>query len=353
SWPRSMISASEVAYSHKPPASAAAAVADRRLRLRAGALSLGLAIAIFAAKFIAYRLTNSTAILSDALESVVNIVAATFTLASLAIASRPADESHPYGHGKVEFLSSGFEGGLIAFAALLIVYQAAEALWLGRELAALDVGLALVIAAGIANALLGYFLVRVGRRSHSPAIEADGLHVLSDFWTSFAVVVALGLVWVSGWQILDPLVAIAVGTNLALVGARLLRGAVGGLLDESDPVLLSKVAAAMHAARRPGIIAVHRLRAIRSGGTAHVDAHLVVPRFWSVSQAHETANRFEEDVRQQVAQNIDFIFHIDPCREVYCQGCQVEPCPVRGHEFAEDRHWSLPALTAEPPADSI
>jgi len=346
-----MISASEVAYSHKPLATAAAAAADRRLRLRAGTLSLAAAIGIFAAKFVGYLLTNSTAILSDALESVVNIVAAIFTLASLAIASMPADESHPYGHGKVEFLSSGFEGGLIAFAALLIVYQAGQALLLGRELLSLDLGLALVIVAGIANALLGFFLVRTGRRTHSPAIEADGKHVLTDFWTSFGVVAALGLVRVTGWQILDPLVAIGVGVNLAVVGARLLRGAVGGLLDESDPGLLSTVAEAMHKVRHPEIIAIHRLRAIRSGGVAHIDAHLVVPRFWSVSQSHELANRFEAEVGSAVAQDLDFIFHVDPCRSAYCQSCRVSPCPVRAHDFAEERDWSLTALTGEPPAD--
>ncbi len=238
---------SELAYPSRIPQTAQAMVVDRSLRLRAGAISLGAAVLIFAAKFAGYRLTRSTAILSDALESIVNIIAALFTLASLRFASRPADENHPYGHGKVEFLSSGFEGGLIAFAALLIVYEAVDALWFGRELLAIDVGLALVIVAGIANALLGYFLVRTGRRTHSPAIEADGQHVLSDFWTSAGVVVGLGLVAATGWQPFDPLVAIALGANLAIVGVRLLRRAVGGLLDESDPGLLAKLASVIQA----------------------------------------------------------------------------------------------------------
>src|SRR5437773_6214702 len=160
--------ASELTYPHRVPDTLQAVVADRSVRLRAGTLSLVVAALIFAVKFVGYQLTGSTAILSDALESVVNIVAALFTLASLAIASRPADESHPYGHGKIEFLSSGFEGGLIAFAALIILYQAAEALWFGHQLMAIDQGLVLVIGAGLANALLGFFLVRVGRRTHSP-----------------------------------------------------------------------------------------------------------------------------------------------------------------------------------------
>src|SRR2546423_11916390 len=154
---------SELAYSHRLPETPSAVVADRALRLRAGAISLVVAIAVFTAKFVGYQLTGSTAILSDAMESIVNIVAALFTLASLAFASRPADESHPYGHGKIELLSSGFDGGLLAFAALIIMYQAAEALWFGHQLMAIDQGLGLGTGAGLANPRLGFFLVRGGR----------------------------------------------------------------------------------------------------------------------------------------------------------------------------------------------
>jgi cation diffusion facilitator family transporter len=340
---------SEIAYSHRVPETPQAVVADRARRLRAGAISLIVAAVVFTAKFIGYQLTGSTAILSDALESIVNIVAALFTLGSLAFASRPADESHPYGHGKIEFLSSGFEGGLIAFAALIIMYQAAESLWLGHQVQAIDQGLVLVLGAGIANALLGFFLIRAGRRTHSPAIEADGQHVLTDFWTSAGVVVGLVLVRISGWQALDPLVAIAVAGNLAIVGARLSRRAVGGLLDESDRPLLGKLTSVIQQVRSPGVIAIHRLRAIRSGGVAHLDAHVVVPRFWSVAQAHDFSDGFELAIANGVGQDAECIFHLDPCRSVYCPTCRVEPCPVRAHPFVADRDWSQQVLTGEAP----
>jgi cation diffusion facilitator family transporter len=342
---------SELAYSHRLPETPSAIVADRALRLRAGAISLVVATLIFAAKFIGYQLTGSTAILSDAMESIVNIVAALFTLASLAFASRPADENHPYGHGKIEFLSSGFEGGLIAFAALVIVYEAGLAFWFGHRLAAIDQGLVLVIGAGIANALLGYFLVRTGRQTNSVAIESDGQHVLTDFWTSAGVVVGLVGVRVTGWQPLDPLVAVALGGNLAVVGARLLRRAVGGLLDESDRPLLAKLTSVIQNVRTPAVIAIHRLRAIRSGGVAHVEAHVVVPRFWSVSQAHDFSDAFEREIVNRVGQDADCIFHLDPCRSAYCRTCRVEPCPVRAHAFAEDRDWTLETLTGEAPEE--
>jgi len=340
---------SELAYSHRVPETVQAVVADRARRLRAGAISLTVAGLVLAAKFVGYQLTGSTAILSDALESIVNIVAALFTLASLAFASRPADENHPYGHGKIEFLSSGFEGGLIAFAALIIVYQAAQALWFGHELRAIDEGVVLVMVAGLANALLGFFLIRAGRRTHSPAIEADGQHVLTDFWTSAGVVVGLVLVRLTGWQELDPLVAMAVGGNLAIVGARLSRRAVGGLLDESDVSLLAKLTTVIQQVRMPGVIAIHRLRAIRSGGVAHFDAHVVVPRFWSVAQAHDFSDAFELAITQAVSQDAECIFHLDPCRSVYCPTCRVEPCPVRAHPFVADRDWSMHTITGEAP----
>jgi cation diffusion facilitator family transporter len=321
------------------------------VRLRAGVVSLAAGTAILGVKFLAYLATGSTAVLSDALESIVNVVAAAFALGSLVFASRPADPSHPYGHGKVEFLSGGFEGGLIAFAALLIVQQALEALWAGHELHRLDQGAVLVATAGGANAVLGFYLVRLGRRVRSPALEADGLHVLTDFWTSAGVVLALVLVRVTGWQFLDPLVALALGGQLAVVGARLVRRSVGGLLDESDPDLLADLARAINAARPTGVIAVHRLRAIRSGGVVNIDAHIVVPRFWSVAEGHEAARQFEEAVIHRVEHDAGFVFHVDPCRAVYCRRCQVSPCPVRARPFEAAPDLALEELTGEPPPD--
>lgn len=322
---------------------------DRVARLRAGAISLVVAILIFAAKFVGYLITGSTAVLSDALESIVNVVAALFTLASLKIASLPADESHPYGHGKVEFLASGFEGGSVAFAALVVIYQGADALLRGHAVQAIEWGLLIVIAAGVANAALGFFLVRTGRRTHSPAIEADGQHVLTDFWTSAGVVVGLVLVRLTGADWIDPVVAIVLGLNLAIVGVKLVRHAIGGLLDESDHDLLAKLAGVIGQVRTPGVIAIHRLRAIRSGGEAHVDAHVVLPRFWTVRQAHDFADEFEAGVVRGIERAADCIFHLDPCRSAYCASCRVEPCPVRAHLFAAERDWSLATLRSDVP----
>jgi hypothetical protein len=198
------------------------------IRLGAALVSLVVGSGLLAAKYVAYGLTGSTAILSDAMESIINVVAAIFALGGLLFAGRPADRSHPYGHGKIEFFSAAFEGGMIAFAAVIIVYEAGRTFLQGAEVRALDLGLLITAGAGLINLALGGFLVRTGRRHHSLTLVADGQHVLSDFWTSLGVVVGLLLVRVTGLPWLDPVVAAVVGLNLAWTGARLVRHAAGG-----------------------------------------------------------------------------------------------------------------------------
>jgi cation diffusion facilitator family transporter len=307
---------------------------DERVRLTAAVVSIVVSIALLAMKYLAYSLTGSTAIWSDAMESIVNVVAALFALGTLAFAGRPADRNHPYGHGKIEFFSAAFEGGLISFAAVLIIYQSIESLIVGSPIRAIDMGVLITLGAGLVNAALGWFLVSVGRRHRSMTLLADGYHVLSDFWTSLGVVVGLGLVSATGWLFFDPLVAVLVGINLARTGVRLVRHAAGGLLDEEDSQLLEQLVAAINANLTPGIIRVHFLRAIRSGRFTHVDAHLVVPEFWTVEQAHEAADAFERRVLASVDLDGELVFHTDPCRQLFCTSCDVTPCPIRAAPFA-------------------
>lgn len=306
---------------------------DLAVRLRAGLLSLAVGILLLGVKYLAYRATGSSAILSDALETIVNVVAALFLVCGVLFAGRPADSNHPYGHGKIEFLSAAFEGGLIAFAAVMIIYQAAQSLMFGVEIRELDFGLLLTAAAGFVNLALGAYLIRVGRRNKSLMLEADGKHVVSDFWTSLGVIVGLLLVKVTGLSWLDPVVAIIVGANLSLTGGRLVRYAAGGLLDEEDRNLLQELVTAMNAAVVPGVIRVHNLRAIRSGRYSHIDAHLVVPEFWPVKRAHDAADAFERHVIARGDVEGEIVFHMDPCRQAYCSRCDLPDCPIRLEAF--------------------
>jgi cation diffusion facilitator family transporter len=288
---------------------------------------------ILLAKFQAYRMTGSTAILSDALESIVNVVAAVFALGGIVFAAQPADRNHPYGHGKIEFFSAAFEGGLIAFAAVLIVYEVVRALLYGVEVRALDTGLVIVMAAGLANLALGAYLVRTGRAFRSLALVADGQHVLADFWTSAGIVVGLLLVRLTGLWWLDPLIAAAVALNLMWTGYRLVRYAAGGLLDEEDTPLLSRLLAVLGGHMGQGVIRVHHLRAIRAGRFHHVDAHLVVPEFWPVDRAHELAESLAERVIADLGVEGELVFHTDPCHRAYCAMCDLDDCMVRREPF--------------------
>ncbi len=306
---------------------------DARIRLRAGLISLTVALLMLAAKYEAYRMTGSTAVLSDAVESIVNVVAAVFALGGLVFAGRPADRNHPYGHGKIEFFSAAFEGGLIAFASVVIVYQAARILIAGAEVRQIGAGVVIVLATGMVNLILGWYLVHTGRRYQSLTLVADGKHVIADFWTSAGVVVGLLLVNLTGLAWLDPVVALLVALSLMWTGFRLVRHAAGGLLDEEDPVLLSRVLNALQGYVGHGVIRIHHLRAIRSGRFHNIEAHLVVPEFWSVQKAHDVS----EDVAARVIHDLgvegEMVFHTDPCHRIYCASCDLEDCPIRREPF--------------------
>jgi len=315
---------------------------DDKKRLRAGTISLVVGSTLMAGKFLAYKMTGSSAVFSDALESIVNVVAAVFVIGSIIFVGRPADRDHPYGHGKMEFFSAAFEGGLIAFAALAIGYQAVTAFLRPPELRQIDAGLGIIASAGVANALLGFYLLRVGKQTDSLVLVADGKHVLSDSWTTLGVVIGLGLVRFTGLRWLDPLVALIVAVSLARTGFLLVRQAASALLDEEDPGLLERIIEAGEKVRVPGIIRIHHLRAIRMGRFVHVDAHVVVPEFWSISQSHEQTDAFEHRLLATCTREGEIAFHTDPCWRQYCEVCDLPDCPVRKETFR-----SRPRLTIE------
>ena len=306
---------------------------DHGERLAAGRLSLAIGVLVFAGKVLAWILTGSVAVFSDAMESIVNVVAALLLVWSLRMAAQPADRDHPYGHGKAEFLSAAVEGALIIVAALLIGVQAVRELVIGGAPQRIDAGLALVAGASLLNGGLGLHLVRVGRRTGSVALVADGRHVLTDVWTSGAVIVGLLAVRFTGIVWLDPAVALAVAANIVREGWRLVSHAVGGLMDEADAALLEKLAAALEAERPPEWIDVHGLRAWRSGAELHADLHLVVPRYFDAERLHRIQEAVEERLHAAVAVPSEAVVHFDPCRPHECPRCAMPACPVRAARF--------------------
>lgn len=283
------------------------------------ALSLSLAVAgvVFGLKWMAYALTGSVALYSDALESIVNIVAAGVALIAVLVSRRPADSNHPYGHTKAEYFSAVLEGVLIVLAALAIVREAWPKLITPEPIAELGTGMLVSLGASGLNALLGWFLIRSGRKARSPAVVADGQHILTDVLTSVGVLVGIGLAWLSGWWVLDPLLAIAVAINILWVGWRLVRDSVGGLMDESIPELeLADIRDALNyalvdLASEGKVLEVHDLRTRRAGPRTFVEFHLVVPGSTSVEQAHQICDRLENALKAQI-DGVHTTIHVEP-----------------------------------------
>jgi cation diffusion facilitator family transporter len=319
-------------------------------RVRAAAVSLVVGSALLASKFYAWHVTGSQTVFSDAMESIVNVVAAAVALAAMVFASRPKDESHPYGHGKIEFMTGGFEGGLIAFAAIVIIYESVVTLLDIENYAPkrLEVGIWIVAAAGVANLLLGLFLVREGKKHGSVTLVADGKHVISDSWTSGGAVVGLVLVKLTGMNWIDPCAAMLVAVQLLATGAALVRQAARGLLDETDPEVVADVAAALEKARVPGVIEVHDLRAINVGGYHHVDLHVVVPEFWPVERSHREMDDYERRAQALRSRPGELQFHVDPCERAYCGRCDYADCAVRTAPFSARRAITAASVVAGP-----
>ncbi|MFN8945335.1 MAG: cation diffusion facilitator family transporter, partial [Pseudobdellovibrionaceae bacterium] len=293
-----------------------------------------------ALKSYAFQRTQSTAILSDALETIVNIVSAIIALMIIRIVTKPADEDHPYGHGKAEYFSATFEGGLVLAAALYIIYDGALNFFKPREFQDLLVGIFYISLASTLNMVVGLYLLRVGDRNKSIAIRASGIHLMSDVKTTLGVIIGIGLVAVTGYRQLDAIIAILVGLHLLIEGYKVVRESVSGLTDEIEPSSLVQLSDCFESFRTEGIIDIHRVRAIRSGSFHHIDAHVVVPEYWDVKHAHEILHEFESKVVEKYSFEGEIAFHQDPCLQKYCRSCDVSSCPIRLNPLEKRREFT-------------
>jgi cation diffusion facilitator family transporter len=275
-------------------------------------LSLAAAIVLLAAKVTAAVVTGSAAIYSDAAESVVHFLAVAFAVWALRLAHKPADETHHFGHDKVSYLSSGFEGAMISAAALLILYEAGRQILFGVEIQNLGLGIAITAAAAAVNLVLGLSLLAVGKRNGSPLLRANGHHVLTDVWSSVAVLIALLLYRSTGWVWWDPIAAIIAALNILRVGFSLIRGSLGGLLDESDPDIERRIRALLDAEVSRNGLSYHNLRHRHSGRTHWVEFHLVFDDHLTVGVAHAEATKIESAVADLLKPDGRVISHLEP-----------------------------------------
>ena len=290
--------------------------------LRTALVSMGVGLAVLALKLAAWALTGSVALLSDALESIVNVVAAGLALWALWVAAQPADADHPYGHHKAEYLSAVVEGSLIVIAAIVILHQAGRALLEPRTLDAAWTGLALNGVATVLNAAWAAYLIGVGRRWRSPAIGADGRHLLADVVTSVGVIAGIGLAVTLDLAILDPLLAGLVAINILWMGQRLVRRSVAGLMDAApDPETLERIRYAI-AVSATGALEAHDVRTRHAGRASFVEFHLVVPGDWTVAEAHAVCDRIEAALKHELDGAIVTI-HVEPEEKAKQEGVTV------------------------------
>jgi cation diffusion facilitator family transporter len=264
-------------------------------------LSIGAAVTTIVLKLFAWWLTASVGLLSDAMESLVNLAAAAGMLVALRVASRPADAEHPFGHGKAEYFASGFEGAMIFVAAVAIAWAAVDRLLHPRPLETASLGLVVSTAASAVNLAVALVLMRAGKTHHSIALEADGKHLLTDVWTSIGVIAAVALVWVTGWQWLDPVIALVVAANIVRMGVDLLRRSALGLLDTALPPDEMALLEGVLAKYRGPTTQFHALRTRQAASRKFIYMHVLVPGEWSVQRGHALLEEIERDIRAAIA----------------------------------------------------
>ncbi|MEX0812660.1 MAG: cation diffusion facilitator family transporter [Chitinophagales bacterium] len=303
---------------------------------------LAVGLVLLVAKFSAFIITSSNAILSDALESIVNVAAGSIALYSLYLSAKPKDYNHPYGHGKIEFITAGLEGTMVVFAGLVIIYKAMRDLIVQpNQVENLDIGLAITLFAGTVNYILGFVLVRKGKSIRSAVLIADGKHLKSDAYTSLGLLIGLAVVYFSGVLWLDNIIALIFAVIIIVMGVRIVRESLRDIMDEIDFNEAKTVIESLNKIRRPAWIDVHNLRIIKFGPSLHIDCHLTIPYYYDMNQGHAEIEFLDEKMNKELDPNIEFFVHIDPCTFDSCNICSMPNCPVRKHKQERKIKWEL------------
>lgn len=313
----------------------------KKQELRLITVSIVMSAVICAIKFYTYSISHSVVVLSDALESIINIVAGMFAFYSIFLSGQPKDANHPYGHGKIEFFSIGFEGAMITFAGIAIIYNAILHILHPMPLADLHSALWLILVGGALNGGLGWWLMRRGNKLQSLTLQGNGKHILSDSYSSAGVLVAVAIIDVAGWLWVDPLASIIAGLLILISGFRLLRKSVSGLMDETDLDVLEEIVGILSEHRKAAWIDVHNMRVQRYGTHYHVDCHLTLPYYYTLETVHDIVSGLDHIVNQNFTKGeIEFFIHTDPCVFECCHYCAVENCPARRDPYRLRIEWT-------------
>jgi cation diffusion facilitator family transporter len=318
-----------------------------KTKKRAAWISLIIGLGMLLGKLAAFYITGSSAIFSDAAESVVHVAATSMALFSIYLSSKPADESHLYGHGNIEYFSAGIEGFLIVIAAISIIYFSIEDLLQGVKTEQLGTGTVIIAAAGIINLFLGFYLVKIGKSTNSLTLIADGKHVLTDSFTSIGVVSGLVIVLLTDFLFLDPIIAIIVAINILITGYKLIRGSIGELMNETDKEMLLAISDQLCSIRKDYWIDIHHLRFWKSGENIFMDFHLILPYYYSIKQSH-LEEEFIEDKLQEIFSNSGVRIHMDYCKDECCKFCELQTCTERKELKSISFDWDYKKFIANP-----
>lgn len=308
-------------------------------------VALLISIILMLAKFGAYFLTHSNAILTDAAESIVNVLASSFAFYSIYLATLPKDENHPYGHGKVEFFSAFVEGTLIGIAGLIIIFKSSYDLIFPREIFQLLEGAVIIGLTGLVNLIVGYYLINTGKKHRSLTLEADGRHLLTDAVTSAGLVVGIILIKITAIYWLDSLISILLGIYIVYSGYKLTRKSVGGLMDESNIELVQTIVGILQNNRQDSWIDVHNLRAQQYGSDLHIDCHLTLPYYYDLNRVHQEISDIDKLINGSAGHSTELFIHADPCLPECCSYCKLKNCHVRQQAFQGEIGWNAENAT--------
>lgn len=301
---------------------------------------------LFIVKTVAWYLTGSVAILTDAFESIVNVVAGLIGVYSLYVSAKPKDQDHPYGHGKAEFLSAAIEGSLISIAGLFIIYEALNNLIHPHEIKKLDYGIILVAVTGIINYIAGAVCIKTGKKNNSLALISSGKHLQTDTWSTLGIVVGLILILITRLVWLDSAVAILFSFFIIFTGYKILRSSVAGIMDEADTALLKEMVVMLNKNRRENWIDLHNLRLIKYGSILHMDCHLTVPWYLNVHEAHKEIDALSSLVKKDYGESVELFVHSDGCLDFSCNICTKTNCDVRKHAFEKKVEWTMENISS-------
>lgn len=300
-----------------------------------------LSIALFILKFVVYFMTHSLSVLSDALESIVNVLAGLIGVYSLYVAAKPKDKEHPYGHGKAEFISAAFEGSLIITAGLIILYESIDAFIHPNALHSLDRGIWILLTTAILNLAAGWFVKNRGKKNKSLALISSGQHLIIDSLTTFAVAAGVFIVLLTNYTGIDSTIAMLMSFWIMYNGYQIIRESLAGIMDEADMALLEAVIAELNLSRDKQWIDLHNLRVIKYGTHIHVDCHLTVQWYLNVNEAHQVVEKFSSLIKNKFGDSVEFFIHTDGCMPFSCPICCIEECEKRKAPFQQKLDWTM------------